>query len=87
MVPAPALVTPKAVLTIPLIVRSVAVVPSFATVKVRVAPRETGHDINAPVPVPVILLTVTPPPKLKAPVPDMVEPVAPHSRVTLAGGL
>ena len=55
---------------IPLMVKSTAVVPSSATVKVLVAPfRETKHEIVAPT-VPVVAsVTVTFPPSVKVPVP------------------
>lgn len=54
MVPAPAFVTPAAPLITLLIVKSVAVVLSSATVNVRVAPRATGQDITAPLPLPLV---------------------------------
>ena len=88
IVPAPALVTPYVALEmIPLTVKSAAVVPSSATVKVRVAvPRATGADMVAPL-VPVVAsFTVTSPPRVSVPDPVMEAPVvAPPSIVTLPG--
>ena len=87
IVPAAALVIPKFVplLITPLMVRSVAVVPSSATVNVRVAPNAIGHETVAPlVPVPTSV-TATSPPSVKVPVPVIEEPVVedPHSKATL----
>ena len=79
------MVKPNAVLTIPLIVKSAAAVPSFAVVNVLVSPKATGQEIVAPVLVPEILFTVTFPPSVNNPEPEMVEPVVPFSKVTLVG--
>ena len=84
IVPAPALVTPNPTLIIPLIVRSVAEVPSSFTVKVLVAPKANGAEIVAPF-VPVVASVMeTSPPRVKVPLPVIEAPVvAPPSSVKL----
>lgn len=85
MVPEPAFVIPKPVpLIMPLIVKSVAEVPSVATVMVRVAPKATGQPIVAPAVPPPLSVTVISPPKVIAPVPVIEAPVLrpPHSKET-----
>ena len=87
IVPGPVIVRPNPVpLIIPLIKRSFAVVPSSATLNVRVAPNATGQDIVASsVPV-VASVTVTLPPKINKPLPVIEEPaMAPQESVTLVG--
>jgi hypothetical protein len=87
MHPEPVLIIPKvAPLTIPLMLKSLEVVPSSATKKVRVAFKDTGQDITAPrAPVPA-LFTVTLPPKLSTPVPEIVAAiVAPQKSTMLVG--
>ena len=85
--PAPFFVIPKvAPLITPDIVKSVAEVPSSATVIVLVAPKVTGQAIEAPsVPV-VASVTVILPPSVKTPVPVILDPVtAPSSKDKLVG--
>ena len=86
MVPGPVFTVPYDPLIIPLTVKSVADVPSFATVKVRAAPNATGQDMVAPLlPVPAFE-TVTFPPKVNKPDPMMEEPAgAPQYKPTAEG--
>ena len=86
IVPAPAFTNPYDPLMMPLTVRSVADVPSFATVKVRAAPKATGQDMVAPLlPVPAFV-TVIFPPKVINPDPVMEEPAgAPQYTFTADG--
>ncbi len=71
---------------IPLMVRSLALVPSSAIVNVLAAPSATGEEMDAPA-VPVVAsLTVIFPPRVSVEEPVMDAPVvAPPSRVTLVG--
>ena len=64
------------VLIIPLIVRSVAAVPSSATLKVLdvAAVRATGHETVAPLLPLAALITFTFPPSVRRPLPEIVAP-------------
>ena len=85
--PAPAFVIPnKAPLITPLIVKSLAEVPSSATVTVLVAPKATGQEMVAPEAPPALSVTDMFPPSVNTPDPVIDEPVtAPPSRDTLVG--
>ena len=77
---------PKPVLIIPLIVKSEALVPSSATVKVLVAPIAIGAEIVAPfVPVPASVVEIGPASVIKPEPIIAVALVDPHPREILVG--
>ena len=84
-VPVPAFVTPNVEpLITPLIVKSIADVPSSATVNVLVALKATGQEIVAPTVPPPLSVTATLPPRVNVDEPEIVPPVdaQPPSRET-----
>lgn len=82
------MVIPPEPLIIPVpIVKSEVAEPAAATVIVRVAPKATGQEIDAPTDPDAIWLTVILPPNVRAPLPEIVEAEEPFSKTSEVGAV